>query len=308
MSFLLTRRAPRGVAAGRVAVVTGAASGIGREVALALARRGLRLALADIDSEGLAQTAARCGIEPSTIRCDEVDVSDADETAAWSKSIEAQWGQADLVFNIAGVMFAGTVERSTIDQMRRVMDIDYWGVVNTTKAFLPLVVAADAGRIVNMSSAFGLISSPSFAAYNSAKFAVRGFTDSLRQELAVTAPQVAVTAVYPGGVRTPIMARCGAADGEDLSHHRYVFDRFLARTEPDVAAERIIRASDRGRRRVLIGADAHLADYLARTTGTGYERLMSIPRARVRRMDASVQTHALSTDDNDDLGPSRQVC
>lgn len=279
MPVLLARRAPEAVAPGRVAVVTGAASGIGREIAIALARRGLRLALADIDPEGLAQTAAHCRVGPSKIRCDEVDVSDNEQAGHWATAVEARWGRADLVFNIAGVMFAGTVERSTIDQMRRVMEIDYWGVVNTTKAFLPLVMASDAGRIVNMSSAFGLISSPCFAAYNSAKFAVRGFTDALRQELAVTAPQVAVTAVYPGGVRTPIMARCGAADGEDLSHHRYVFDRFLARTDPDVAAAKIIRASDRGRRRVLIGVDAHLADYLARATGTGYERLISITRA-----------------------------
>jgi short-subunit dehydrogenase len=153
------------------------------------------------------------------------------------------------------------------------MDVDFWGVVNGTKAFLPHLIASGDGHLVNVSSLFGIMATPSQGAYNAAKFAVRGFTEALRQEMLVAGHPVKVTCVHPGGVRTAIARNAGAAPSRDQAALSEFFDRRLARTSAERAAKTILRAAERGRPRVLVGLDARVLDVLVRLTGSGYQRL-----------------------------------
>jgi NAD(P)-dependent dehydrogenase (short-subunit alcohol dehydrogenase family) len=249
--------------AGKVAAITGAGSGIGRALALDLAGRGASLALADIDERGLTETAdraARAGIEVTTRR---IDVSDADDMVRWADETAEHHGRVDLAVNNAGVALISDVASSSIEDIEWLMSINYWGVVYGTKAFLPHLEASGDGHIVNVSSVFGLISVPGQSAYNSAKFAVRGFTDCLRMELEIAGSPVSATTVHPGGIRTNIVrnartrgAVAGAADAAR-------FDK-AARTTPERAAAVIIKAVLRDKPRVLIGADARAIDLLSR--------------------------------------------
>jgi butyryl-CoA dehydrogenase len=248
---------------GKVAAITGAGSGIGRALALDLAGRGTSLALADIDERGLTETAARAahaGIEVTTRK---IDVSDGDDMVRWADETAERHGRVDLAVNNAGVALISDVESSSIDDIAWLMSINYWGVVYGTKAFLPHLAASGDGHIVNVSSVFGLVSVPGQSAYNSAKFAVRGFTDCLRMELEIAGSPVSATTVHPGGIRTNIVrnartrgAVAGAADAAR-------FDK-VARTTPERAAAVIIKAVLRDKPRVLIGADARAIDLLSR--------------------------------------------
>lgn len=285
----VTRRPPLTTFDGRVAAITGAGSGIGRALAEELARRGAHLALSDIDEAGLADTAARCAGAAVKVSTRRVDVADREAVSAWADDVATEHGKVNLVVNNAGVAVVATVEATSFADFDWLMGINFWGVVNGTKAFLPHLKATGEGHIVNMSSVFGLMSIPTQAAYNAAKFAVRGFTDALRMELEIEPCGVSCTTVHPGGVKTNIarsarMDESGAAFGGgsvDDFHRR--FDR-IALTTPESAANQILAAVVRDRRRVLVGPDAHFFDLLSRLpAGVPQRVLVAAARAGRRR-------------------------
>jgi len=187
--------------------------------------------------------------------------------------VAEQFGAVHLVINNAGIAFTGDVAEMTFSDIERIMDVDFWGVVNGTKAFLPHLIASGDGTLVNISSLFGLMSVPSQGAYNAAKFAVRGFTEALRQEMLIAGHPVRVTCVHPGGIKTAIARNAGAVPGRDATVLGEFFDRRLAKTSADRAARTILRAAERGRARVLVGVDAWVLDLFVRVTGSGYQRI-----------------------------------
>ncbi len=259
--------------AGKVAVITGAASGIGRALACDLAARGARLALSDVDEMGLAETARRTRRAGATVHTARLDVADREAVLAYAATVVDQFDAVHLVINNAGIAFTGDIEEMTFGDIEHIMDVNFWGVVNGTKAFLPHLIASGDGHLVNISSLFGLLASPSQGAYNAAKFAVRGFTEALREEMLVAGHPVKVTCVHPGGVRTSIARNAGAAPSRDADALSEFFDQHLARTSPERAAKTILRGAERGRARVLVGIDARLLDVVVRLTGSSYQRL-----------------------------------
>ena len=167
----------------KVAVVTGAGSGIGRALAVELARRGAKLAISDVDDHGLAQTLDLVKAQGADVRSDHLDVAERELVLAYADSVAEHFGRVNMVFNNAGIAFTGSVEEMSFKDVEKVMDVDFWGVVNGTKAFLPHLIASGDGHVINISSVFGLFAVPTQSAYNAAKFAVRGFTEALRQEM-----------------------------------------------------------------------------------------------------------------------------
>lgn len=262
---------------GRVAVVTGAASGIGRALAHDLARRGARLALSDVDKDGLAEAAAAI---TGDVRTDALDVTDRAAVLAYAEDVKAHFGVVNQVYNNAGVTFAGSVLDASFEQIEKVVDIDFWGVVHGTKAFLPHLIASGDGHVVNVSSLFGLLSVPSQSAYNAAKFAVRGFTESLRQEMLVAKHPVRVTCVHPGGIKTGIARNAERGPGFEDGRAVERFERTALRMPPEKAASIILRAVERNRARVLVGADAKLLDAVVRVLGSAYQRPFSVVAGR----------------------------
>ena len=188
---------------GKVAVITGAASGIGRATAVALAREGARVAAADVDRKGLAETARLIEEIGGTVSTYLLDVSSREAVSDFAQEIEAQFGGADIVINNAGVAQVASIAELAYEDFEWVMNIDFWGMVYGTKAFLPQLTKKGAGHIVNVSSIFGLFAVPTQAAYNSAKFAIRGFTEALRHEMKGSGIQV--SCVHPGGIKTNIL-------------------------------------------------------------------------------------------------------
>lgn len=266
---------------GRVAVVTGAGSGIGRALALELARRGAKLALSDVDSIGLAQTVSAVEALGGTVRSDHLDVSERQSVCDYADTVKAHYGKINQIYNNAGIAFHGDVLKSEFKDIEKIMDVDFWGVVNGTKAFLPHIVESGDGHVVNISSLFGLLSIPSQSAYNAAKFAVRGFTESLRQEMLIGKLPVRVTCVHPGGIKTAIARNATVADGQDQKSVAELFDKRLAITTPDEAAQVILRGVEKNKARVLIGRDAKALDLLARVTGSKYQDLVVRVAGRV---------------------------
>jgi NADP-dependent 3-hydroxy acid dehydrogenase YdfG len=265
--------------AGKVAVVTGAGSGIGRALALELARSGARLAISDLDVDGLGQTEELIRRMGAPVRADRLDVTEREAFLAYADTVNAHFGIVHQIYNIAGIAFLGDVEVSQFKDIEKVMDVDYWGVVNGTKAFLPHLIASGDGHVVNMSSMFGLFGVPGQAAYTSAKFAVRGFTDALRQEMAIAGHPVAVTVVHPGYVKTAIAANAGHAEGLDMEVALRVFNR-VAITSAERAARIILRAVRKKKGRVVVGPDARAYDLLARLAPAGYQRILGPMTAR----------------------------
>lgn len=259
---------------GKVAVVTGAASGIGRALSVELARRGAVVAISDVDTAGLEQTRALVEAEGARVRADVIDVSQRERVEAYAQEVADDLGRVNLVFNNAGIAYTGTVEEMAVKDIERVMDVDFWGVVHGTKAFLPHLVASGDGHVVNISSIFGIFSMPSQSAYNAAKFAVRGFTESLRQELLISGQPVKVTCVHPGGIATNIARNADQAEGRDHDELARSFDK-LARTSPEKAAQVILRGVERGKARVLIGGDAHVLDAAVRLLGPAYQTVFA---------------------------------
>jgi cation diffusion facilitator CzcD-associated flavoprotein CzcO/short-subunit dehydrogenase len=265
----------RGPFAGKVAAITGAASGIGQALAEALARQGAHLALVDVDEDGLAATAERCEGHGVKVRTRVVDVADADQVQAWADAVIDEFGGVQLVVNNAGVALGATVESMSLEDARWLMDINFWGVVHGTKAFLPHLLAAGEGHIVNVSSVFGLVSIPTQSAYNASKFAVKGFTDALRLEL-----DLADTAVIVRNARFDDSG-AGLAGGADERAARFAK---AARTSPERAAEVILDGVARKRRRILIGPDAGVFALLARLpTGVAERVILAGARRQARR-------------------------
>ena len=263
---------------GRVAAITGAASGIGRALAVELARRGAHLALADIDEVGLAETVNLCEGTGVKVTAQRLDVADRDAVFAWADAVVDEHGKVNLIFNNAGVALGATIEAMSYEDFEWLMNINFWGVVHGTKAFLPHLQASGEGHVVNLSSVFGLISIPSQSAYNAAKFAVRGFTDALRMELEMAGGTVSSTTVHPGGIKTNIarnarMDPSVAAMTGSAAEARDGFDQ-MAITSPTKAARQILAAVEANKRRALIGPDAKVIDLIARLPAGLYQRAL----------------------------------
>lgn len=261
--------------AGKVAVVTGAGSGIGQALAVELGRSGAAVAISDIDTDGLAATEQRLKAIGVDVRADRLDVVEREAFASYADAVNEQFGTVNQIYNNAGIAFAGDVEVSQFTDIEKVIDVDFWGVVNGTKVFLPYLIASGDGHVVNISSIFGMFSMPGAAAYNSAKFAVRGFTEALRQEMLLAKHPVAVTAVRPGGIRTAIGRNATVAPGVDPTSLAQLFDGRLARTSPETAARVILDGVRKKKARVLVGADAKALDIFVRLTGSGYQRVLA---------------------------------
>jgi short-subunit dehydrogenase len=254
----------------RTAVVTGAAGGIGRGIAAALARRSCHLALADIDESGLNAVAAELAAPGLRISIHRLDVADAAAVAAFPAAVTAMHPGVDILVNNAGVALGGTFEQVAPEDFEWLFSINFWGVVRMTRAFLPLLRRSGEARLVNLSSLFGMIAPPGQAAYVASKFAVRGFSESLRHELANS--RVGVTVVHPGGVATSIARNArvprGAPAGE-VKRKLREFDAFL-RMNPEDVGETIVRAVERRKARIIIGAEAKLAALLERLMPVNY--------------------------------------
>jgi len=261
----------------KVAAITGAGSGIGRELAMELGRRKCHLALSDVNEDGLQETVEQTralGIRTTSQR---VDVAEREAVYAWADQVVADHGKVNLICNNAGVALASTVEGMSYGDFEWLMDVNFWGVVYGTKAFLPHLKASGEGHVVNISSIFGLAGIPSQSAYNAAKFAVRGFTESLRQELDMLKSGVSASSVHPGGIKTAI-ARSSRIDssirdlGVDDVNTGEKFERAFI-TGADKAARVILDGVQRNDRRILIGPDAHVFDWIVRLFPSSYQRL-----------------------------------
>lgn len=263
---------------GKVAAITGAGSGIGRALAIALAKEGCDLALSDVNETGLQETVQQAQAAGVRVQAQKLDVADRAAVHAWADQVVSALGKVNLIFNNAGVGLGETVENMRYENLEWLMNINFWGVVHGTKAFLPHLKAAGEGHIINISSVFGFIGFPTQSAYNAAKFAVRGFTESLREEMAIEGYPIGVTCVHPGGIKTNIartarmgdMSKLGVTDQEKAAKQ---FEA-MARTTPEQAAQVILAGVRGNRTRVLIGLDARLIDTMQRLLPTGYQKLL----------------------------------
>jgi short-subunit dehydrogenase len=260
---------------GKVAVITGAGSGIGRALALNLADKRARLALSDVDAEGLAETVRQVQQRGAQVKSDRLDITEREAVLAYAEEVAAHFGAVNQIYNNAGIGYNGNVDKSEFKDIERVMDVDFWGVVNGTKAFLPHVIASGDGKIVNISSLFGLIAVPGQSAYNAAKFAVRGFTEALRQEMLIADHPVKVTCVHPGGIKTAVARNATVANGEDQHTFAEFFDTRLAWHSPEMAAKTIVSGVAKGHARVVIGWEAKALDILVRVLGSSYQRVVA---------------------------------
>jgi short-subunit dehydrogenase len=261
--------------AGRVAVITGAGSGIGRATALCLARRGCDLALADLDETGLEQTLAQAAAVGVRVSGHRLDVANRDAVTALPAVVMKAQGRVDLLVNNAGVALAGNFDLVSEADFEWLMEINFYGVVRMTRAFLPALRTSDDACIVNVSSVFGLISPPGQSAYSASKFAVRGFSNALRHELAGT--RVGVSVVHPGGVATAIARNARVAQGlpADEMRDRLVLAEKVLRMPPKKAAEIIVRGVEKRRARILVGRDALIISLLERLAPVSYWRVLA---------------------------------
>jgi len=258
-----------------VAVVTGAASGIGRATALALAAKGCHLALVDRYADGLAETAERARALNVRTTSHTMDVADADAVAVFPEQVLAEHDRVTVLVNNAGVSLVGRFEEITREEIRWLFEINFFAVVGFTKAFLPHLQRAPAAHIVNVSSLFGLVAPAEQTAYSASKFAVRGFSESLRHEL--DGSSVGVTVVHPGGVRTGIArnARLAAgADADEAARKGQAFHKVFLRTPPEEVGAAIVRAVERRQPRLLVAEGARQGDLLQRLLPSHYWRLL----------------------------------
>ena len=282
-----------------VAAITGAGSGMGRELALHLAKMGCHVALSDINAEQLAQTKDMLACYDILVTTTVLDVSDNQAMQAWADSVMSNHGRVHFIFNNAGVAFSSTIEGASIEELEWVMDINFWGVVYGTKAFLPLIKNSvkqsemtsdhqdnqprqfkEHGHVINISSLFGLTAQPSYSAYNASKFAVRGFTESLRQELNIQHCGVSATCVHPGGIKTNIansargndsVSTVGMPTGEKAIRS---FNKLL-KFDASEAARVILHAAATNQQRCLIGNDAKMVDAIQRVFPSHYSQVLN---------------------------------
>jgi NAD(P)-dependent dehydrogenase (short-subunit alcohol dehydrogenase family) len=267
---------------GKVVVITGAGSGMGREMAILAARRGALLAISDWNAEGLAETVDLVKAAGSReLRSDVLDVSDRDAMGAYASAVAEQFGVVNMVVNNAGVTVTGDFEDMEYADFDWIVGVNFLGVVNGTKEFLPHLIASGEGAVVNISSLFGLISMPGQTAYNATKYAVRGFTEALREEMLINGHKVTVTCIHPGGIKTGIARHGRKTRGQDGAAIDRLFEQRLARMSAEKAARIILDAAVAGKARQLVGIDAHLIHHFAKLTGSRYQDVIARIAGRV---------------------------
>jgi NAD(P)-dependent dehydrogenase (short-subunit alcohol dehydrogenase family) len=274
-------RKPARTLNGKVVVITGAGGGMGREMALLAAGQGALLALSDWDADALAGTVDLVKGRGAEVRSDVVDVSDRAAVAQWATAVVGQLGRVDVLVNNAGVSMSGDFEDMSYEEFDWILGVNLHGVVNGTKEFLPHLIASGDGVLVNISSLFGLVSMPGQSAYNATKYAVRGFTEALREEMLVNGHPVTVTCVHPGGIRTGIARNGRTTAGEDHARLTALFEKKLAKMPADKAARIILEGALAGKARVLVGADAHVVHHFAKLTGSRYQDVVARLAPRV---------------------------
>jgi short-subunit dehydrogenase len=272
---------------GATAAITGAASGIGRALAIELAARGADLALADRDEAGLAGVAAEIAkASGRKVSVHRADVGDATQIADFAKAALAAHPGLNILINNAGVALLGQFNEIEQGQMEWLFNINFWGVVRATRAFLPHLASRSEAHIINVSSIYGIIAPPGQTAYSSAKFAVRAFSESLRHELQVAQSLVQLSVVHPGGISTNIVRNmrmgAGVTDNERRVQAIELFDQF-AKTTPKDAALRIIKGIEKNQPRILIGGDARFMDLLQRLRPATYWRVMAKRSEKMRK-------------------------
>jgi NAD(P)-dependent dehydrogenase (short-subunit alcohol dehydrogenase family) len=263
-------------------VVTGAASGIGRALALELAARGARVAISDVDEAGLAETAAAVQARGGQVHQQPLDVSDRQAVEAYATAVASALGVVHQLYNNAGVAFSRPVLDSDYADYERVLGVNLWGVIHGTKAFLPHLVTSGDGHLVNVSSLNGYMAQDQMTHYCTSKFAVRGFTESVRIEMLRAGHPVGVTCVHPGGVKTKIadnaMAtarKLGLPVTEADERRRRAYNEKLLRMDPAQAARIIVAGVEAGKPRVLVGNDAKVVDAVVRAFPARYQRLVA---------------------------------
>lgn len=264
----------------KVAAITGAGSGIGQQLAVLLAKQGCHLALSDVNEQGLLKTLELIKDMGVRATLDKVNVANLEEVRAWAEKVEQEHGSINMIFNNAGVALGSTVEGASYDELEWIVGINFWGVVYGTKEFLPRIKKTGDGHVVNISSLFGLTAQPTQSAYNATKFAVRGFTESLRQELDIENCGVSALCVHPGGIRTNIANAAKMNDslralGMSPEKSARSFNKLL-RCPPEEAARQILEAVQKDKRRLLIGNDAKAIDLIQRILPTGYQRVIAV--------------------------------
>jgi short-subunit dehydrogenase len=276
---------------GAAAAVTGAASGIGRALALELAARGCDLALADRDETGLQTLAAEIKSRHSRkVTVHPVDVSEPSQIETFAEAATTAHPGLNIVINNAGVALMGTFAEIDQAQMDWLMNINFWGVVRGTRAFLPHLAVRPEAHIVNLSSIFGIIAPPGQTAYAAAKFAVRGFSESLRHELQMANSPVRLSVVHPGGVATHIARNSRSGVGmTDNARRAQSIERFeaVAKTTPAAAALRIIQGIEKNQPRILIGNDARFMDLLQRLRPGTYWKVLGRMFAKAANAEKS---------------------
>jgi short-subunit dehydrogenase len=273
----------------QVAAITGAASGMGRTLAVELARRGCHLALSDVNELELAKTAELAGRHGVRVTITRLDVADRAAVFAWADQVAKDHGKVNLIFNNAGVALSANAGTVSIADFEWIMGINFWGVVHGTQAFLPHLKASGDGHIINTSSLFGLMSVPTQGTYNASKFAVRGYTEALRMELELEGAPVSATCVHPGGIATNI-ALAGKIDpalekttGVSADAQRRRANKLINVTTAESAALQILGAVEKNARRVLVGPDARMLDKMVRLLGSWYQPLVM---RQLKRMNA----------------------
>jgi short-subunit dehydrogenase len=271
---------------GAAAAVTGAASGIGRALAIELAARGCDLALADRDEAGLATVAAEIGrANAQKVSVHRVDVSQPSQIADFAQAAIAAHPGLNIVVNNAGVALLGQFHEIDQAQMEWLMNTNFWGVVHSTRAFLPHLATRSEAHIVNLSSIFGIVAPPGQTAYSAAKFAVRGFSESLRHELQMASSPIRISVVNPGGVKTNIVRNSRTGAGiTDNERRAQTIERFdaIAQATPSDAALVIIKGIEKNQPRILIGGDARFMDLVQRFRPGTY---WSVLARRIAKMD-----------------------
>ena len=266
----------------KVVVITGAGSGIGRALAVEVASRGSLVAISDVDEAGLSETVelVKAAGAPE-VRADRLDVSDRAAFATYAAAVREHFGRVNVVVNNAGVTMTGDFEEISYDDFEWIMGINFWGVVTGTKEFLPHLIESGDGHVVNISSLFGLISTPGQSTYNASKYAVRGFTEALREEMLIAGHPVGVTCVHPGGIKTGISRNGRKTASQDAEALDRLFEKKLARMEPEKAAQIIVGAILKGRARQLVGIDAHLIHHACKLLGSRYQDVIARYSQRV---------------------------
>jgi butyryl-CoA dehydrogenase len=259
----------------KICVITGAGSGIGAACARAMAAQGGEVIGTDLRQDMLGETKAAVEAAGGRMETYMVDVADRDAMFDLAAKVEASHGGADLILNNAGVAFGAPVAEMSVDDCKWLMDINFWGVVHGTQAFLPHFVAKGSGHVANISSIFGLIGVPTQAAYNASKFAVLGFTEALRHEMRGT--DIGVSTIHPGGINTNIVRHARVQQGPEAEAEREeAIQRFaqFTMTQPDGAAKIIMKGLRKNKARILIGPDAHIVDWVRRLFPASYLRLL----------------------------------